>query len=388
MKTTIRLLAIFALVLVTLGQYSTASAANTYKGAWARASFETVDASGCIVTRVAVYASNPAPRVEAYIYKEDTCTGEVLMNGYGYTWLDRSALDIAGNLDSAAVRAKVTTYDQVSNSSFDVFVNVMWTATSPMTRYVSNYRERRFVGPGMCNSIEHEYYHQRDAQASGTVSNGEINFTPQSSVSADLSLQKETYMFGCDAMMEATIRQQIPVINGEVSSSKFMGVYANFVQTDPSGCIDTSLDVGVTTGAAHPGSKDSWASVDLFQYDECNHTVVRYAVNYYVPLTASEFKIAGNSATLKTTATVHDIAHDQYIDISVDLNWTASGPMNLNSLSFQRHSPDCDEHSHETTSWRDARAWGTLSSTETDLTSAQLTSAQFYWSKYVGSWCG
>lgn len=388
MKTTFRLLAILAFVLVTLGQPSNASAGNADQVVWARALFETVDSSGCIFTRVSIDALEPLPQVQVYIYQEDTCTGSLLMNGYGYTYLDRSALQIAGNLDSATISAKVPIYDRVSNSSRDVFVDVMWTATSPITRYTSNYRERRFVGPGMCNSIEHDYYRYRDAQASGTVSNGEINFTPEPSVSADLSLQKQTYRFGCDSMMEATLRQQLPAATGNLEHSKFTGVYAHFQQEDPSGCITTYLNIGAMTIPLHSGDKYSWATVELLKYDWCNSRVVLDAVNYYIPLADSDFKLAGNSATLNKTATVRDNDQDKYIDVFVDLTWTASGPMNQTVSNFQWHSPDCDEHSHYAYSWRAGKAWGTISSTEIDLTSTELGYAEFFEERYVGNWCG
>jgi hypothetical protein len=390
MKTTIRLLAIFALILVTVGQPSTALAGNADKALYVHSSFETVDPSGCIVTRTNVELQDIyEPAVWIGIWKDDNCAGVRLIDATGYTNLERSEFEVAGNLDSAAVNTKVTLYDRVSQSAFDVYVDVTWTATTPMIRYVGKNLER---GPsydsGMCHWIESQIYHKRDAQASGTISDGQTDFTPQPSVNAEIFLDRYKVVSFCGPMLEATLRAQIPTATRDLQSLKYSGTEAYFYQTDSSGCIDTYVSIGAGRFLVNSGDKLSGAALFMYKYDGCNQTTILNASNDFVPLTRSDFKISGNSATLNKTITVYDTVQDKSIDVLVKLNWTTSGPSYQNVFNFQWHAPDCDEHGHEVYGWREAQLSGKILSSEVVFDPAQADYADFYWDRYIVDWCG
>lgn len=389
MKTTIRLLAIFVLVLVTLGQQITASAGNVDKVLYVTSSFITVDPTGCIVTHIIVDLTQTyEPLGAVIIYGDNICTGVRLIDAYGYKYLERSDFQVAGNLDSAAIYTTLTVYDRVSQSSFDVDVDVTWTATTPMIRYVSNSLQRSpTYYTGMCHWIEKQDYHKRDAQASGTVFNGKINLTPQPAVQAEIFLGKYIWI-SCRPMLQATLRQQIPTATRDLQTLKYSGAYASFYQPDPSGCIDTYVEVGAGNFIVQSGDKFSAAALQMVKYDWCNHITVLNAYNDFVPLAATDFKISGNSATLRKTATLYDPNRDKSVDVSVSLSWIASGPMNQNVFTFQWHAPDCDEHAHETYGWREGQVSGKVLSAEADFDPAQADYAEFYWDRYVADWCG
>lgn len=390
MKTTIRLLATFALVLVTIGQHSIARAENADKALYIRSSFETIDSSGCIATHTNVELQDISePAVWVGIWRDNTCTGDRLINASGYTYLERSEFEIAGNLDSAAVNTKVTLYDRVSQSSFDVYVDVTWTATTPMIRYVGKNLERSpSYETGMCHWIESQIYHKRDAQASGTVSDGQTNFIPQPSVNAELFLDRYKAISFCGPKLEATLRAQIPTATRDLQSLKYSGADAYFYQVDSSGCVGTSMSIGAGRFLVNSGDKLSGAALYMYKYDGCNQTTILDAYTDFVPLTGSDFKISGNSATLNKTITVYDTVQGKSIDVLVKLTWAASGPSYQTVYNFQWHAPDCDEHGHEIYGWREGKVSGKILSTEVDFDPAQAGYADFYWDKYIVDWCG
>ena len=209
MKTTIKLLAVLALMMASLSQHTSASAgggqAFNFKGPSALASFS--NTSGCIVTNVFVIASDsrvrPAPGpattssfASVTISQYDACTNTILIFAYGSAFpLTAAAFDISKKLDSAALDVTVNLFDEVSTTTFDVDVSLSWTGTGPLSREHTN---THLHMPGcIINSRSNATF--RTAEASGTVSNGATNFTPGASVDAMLAQVKNgTVTIGCN----------------------------------------------------------------------------------------------------------------------------------------------------------------------------------------------
>jgi hypothetical protein len=85
-------------------------------------------------------------------------------------------------------------YDYVSGASFQVDVNVTWTAVGSLTR--QNYHDR-FQSSG-CRITTRRIGTSRFAEASAYVSDGVTNYTPTSSYQADISsLKGGTVIIGC-----------------------------------------------------------------------------------------------------------------------------------------------------------------------------------------------
>jgi hypothetical protein len=202
MRTTIKLFAVFALLLGTFGQCRTASAseATTVRltGKIASAYFSSRDPSGCIATDVRVSAGDntarngpgpgsPSSRVVVSINQYNLCTHTYLLSAFGFAPLADTDFQASGNLDSATLNATVNVYDSVSGSSFDVFVDLTWTGISSLHRSIFN-DKREF---GNCYEIRHINASWRFALASGTVSDGTTNFTPEPAEEAEIFSSKQ-----------------------------------------------------------------------------------------------------------------------------------------------------------------------------------------------------
>jgi hypothetical protein len=211
MKTTIKLLAVIALVLVAFGQHSTASAGggaggiDYFKSKGANALFSSTDPSGCIVTDVFVFAGeevfqsppgprSAAPRASLFISQYDFCTGTQLLAADGFALLADSDLQVSSKLESATLNATVNVFDFVSGTSFDVFVDLTWTGIGPLSRQNSH---SHFHSPG-CTFNNHSNGTFRSAEASGSVSDGATNFTPEPSLGIDIfSVKGGSVTIGC-----------------------------------------------------------------------------------------------------------------------------------------------------------------------------------------------
>ena len=208
MKTTIKLLAAIILVLATFGQTSAASAADVYKnnGTGANAYFSSLDETGCVITDVYVdtldygFKNPPGPAEKAsYVYmtisKYDVCTGESLLYAEGFTSLGESELQVSSKQDRATLTATVNVYDWASDSSFDVWVDLTWTGSGPLSRQKTH---NQYKVPG-CHIVERFTSMSREAQASGTVSDGSTNFTPEPSWWANIFAFKNGVVYvGCN----------------------------------------------------------------------------------------------------------------------------------------------------------------------------------------------
>jgi len=208
MKTMIKLLAVLALALATFSQNTTASAGDNFKfsGDFADAGFSMFDESCCVGTFVGVFAnkgknqSPPGPGsssafADMYIDQYDFCNEISLMSAFGGTSLGNGAFQINRDLNSAALNATIPVYDYVSGTGFDVNVNLVWTGIGALSRGTFHSHSK---SPG-CVINDRFSGSSRFAQATGSVSDGVTNFTPNPSGDGHLSSTKSGTLFiGCN----------------------------------------------------------------------------------------------------------------------------------------------------------------------------------------------
>jgi hypothetical protein len=199
MKTTIKVLVMLALVLAMFSQSSNVSAADVYKfkGYSAAAFFSDTDPSGCIVTGGSVFVfeniSHSPPGQGSYsayvlidLFQQDICTDTSLMSASNIAPAEITEFNVAGNLETATVVATVPMFDYVSNTAFDLTVDLTWTGTSPLGHQSTQYKVN-FEG---CHTNLKNNSAFRYAEASGTVSDGTTNFTPSPSEQGSIFLAK------------------------------------------------------------------------------------------------------------------------------------------------------------------------------------------------------
>jgi len=199
MKTIRKVLVVFALVVAMFSQSSIVSAADVYKfkGYSAAAYFSATDPSGCIVTGGTVFVfenishSPPGPGsfstdVLIDFFKEDQCTHTPLMSASNRAPAENVEFHVAGNLDSATLQATVPMFDYVTNTAFDLTVDLTWIGTSTLGHQSSQYK-LNFQG---CHINLKNNSAFRYAEASGTVSDETTNFTPLPSTQGSIFLAK------------------------------------------------------------------------------------------------------------------------------------------------------------------------------------------------------
>ena len=162
-----------------------------FHGLSVMATFVSFSSDGCIGTAAIVDGSQSGKNSEAdivsvVIVQEDICTNTPLLSAAGATFNPTFKSD--NDLLSASLSATISVFDTVSNSTFNVSVNLTWTSTSDITRENSSFHfhTKALTENGHANADF------RDAVASGTVSDAmTANFTPSPSVSAQIMSAKQ-----------------------------------------------------------------------------------------------------------------------------------------------------------------------------------------------------
>ncbi|HSJ87778.1 MAG TPA: hypothetical protein VK909_11260 [Anaerolineales bacterium] len=191
MKIIVKLLAVLALLLVTLIPQALVSAEVTQaEGHEAWAYFSSIDASGCIKTSVEIDTAKEL-LISLALFQYDMCTGEVLLEAYGRKPLSPSEIKFFGNLDSARLTTTVQVTDLERGLSFDIFIDLTWIGTGDILAYHAH--DHNQPSPG-CNVNVQGREKYREAQASGTLSDGTTNFTPTTSLNAYLYSWKNTFV--------------------------------------------------------------------------------------------------------------------------------------------------------------------------------------------------
>ncbi len=212
MRTTIKLLVALALAFATFNQHTTAAAAEVFKfkGQGVSAFFSSTDSSGCILTNVIIIASEDSFQtmpdseettswIELAISQYDECAQTELLDAEGFASLADSDLQVTRKLDLATLDTTVNVEDEVSHTFFDVDVDLAWMGIGPLA-----YENIAFpFHSSGCNINSHFNGTSRPAEASGTISDGTTNFTPELSIDDPLSTyigssKNGVVSIGCD----------------------------------------------------------------------------------------------------------------------------------------------------------------------------------------------
>jgi hypothetical protein len=163
-----------------------------FHGLSVMATFISFSSDGCIGTVAFVDSSQntvnnqTSSEADIFINQDDICANKPLLEAAGFTLSPTFQLD--KNLLSASLNTTISVFDVVSQSAFNVSVNLTWTSTSAITHEHStfHFHTKALTENGHANADF------RDAVASGTVSDAmTANFTPSPSVSAQTMSAKE-----------------------------------------------------------------------------------------------------------------------------------------------------------------------------------------------------
>lgn len=205
-------LTVLSLGLLVLAPVSTASAAGPtveaeyQRGPLVNANFSTIDESGCIDTETFVTANlttdrrndasgNTGGTAGVDVFQYDLCTDTVLLQLAGFTEsLDPADFAVSNQLDWATLHTSITVDNIDTGETSEVAVDVAWSGTSDITRNHSNTNE---VYPG-CHVLNRWTGSGREASAAGTVTQGEVNFAPDPSQSAEIGFVHDGFVvIGC-----------------------------------------------------------------------------------------------------------------------------------------------------------------------------------------------
>jgi hypothetical protein len=168
----------------------------SFQGQSAGAAFESVDSSGCITTTVFVFAADGKVKIDGQaavtsgaalvIDVIDLCNLKTtLVSAFGSATLAPDDF-VMQKLDSATLDTSIEVFDSVSEASFTVDLSVTWTGVGDQfrTKGHSQVKTPSFKLNSRFDSTS------RSATASGTVSDGTTNFTPDPALSASLDASK------------------------------------------------------------------------------------------------------------------------------------------------------------------------------------------------------
>jgi hypothetical protein len=143
-------------------------------------------------------------------------------------------------------------------------------------------------------------------------------------------------------------------------------VDAEFLSTDPSGCVETDVFVAANSGTEqdHPSTAAvGVASVNIYQYDSCTGTTLLQVVGLKDTLGPGEFQVSKQLdwASLKSTITATDIDTGIAFDVNVNVDWTGAGAITRDHSNTNDVSPGCHIINRWKGSGRDANASGVVS---------------------------
>jgi hypothetical protein len=145
------------------------------------AGFQSSSSDGCFSTSAFVIGARNNTGALAFVFIDqfNSCAGTEL-RAFGSS--SNPTFRIS-DLNSARLQAIVPLTDQVTGNTFTVSVDMSWTATTSVIRTREN--ETDHIGNSIL-TIEGTFFN-RDASASGTVSDGTTNFTPSPAYLAQLA---------------------------------------------------------------------------------------------------------------------------------------------------------------------------------------------------------
>ncbi len=188
MRTRLLTVVSLALVLMALAVPARAAGSETlhvkFQGHTAQAEFSSIN--GCVQTVVYVLATDgrfktdpggpeAASGGEVYVSQEDVCTQTQLVDAFGFADLAPDDFQIDGQFTAATLTATIEVSDSTSGTSFPVHVSVSWTGFGD-TFSQDNRFHLKAPGSKVNFHMDGTF---RQATASGTVSDGTTNLTPE-----------------------------------------------------------------------------------------------------------------------------------------------------------------------------------------------------------------
>lgn len=161
-----------------------------FHGLSAFAFFDNLSSDGCTETTVSVDGfqdtvnQQTTSGADIFIEQFNNCTSTELLAAEGSTL--NANFQIGKKLVSASLNTTISVTDFVSGNTFDVSVNLTWTSTSAIAHEISSFH---FHTKGFTENF-HVNADFRDANASGTVTDGTTNFTPSQSIFAQIMAAK------------------------------------------------------------------------------------------------------------------------------------------------------------------------------------------------------
>lgn len=134
-------------------------------------------------------APEAGSHITLFVYKQDTCSGNVLMDAYG----EASNVNFTetGTLDTMTVNATVPLSDWVSQSTSNATVSMTWKGEGPTSQYMdsSHFRSQAYFGSA------HYTSDSRLAMATGSISDGTMSLFAATSLQASVMSAKGGQLF-------------------------------------------------------------------------------------------------------------------------------------------------------------------------------------------------
>jgi hypothetical protein len=208
-----RALTILSLGLLILSPLSVANAATdrvtveNLRGPLINAFFSSLDPSGCVETDTFVTANRPTDQLlpgrgtttgigAVSIFEYNSCTDTSVLQAVGETdTLAAADFQVSRQLDWATLHTTILLTNIDTGDTFDVTVNVALVGTSDIHRDDENSNDR--YGRS-CHVLNRWNGSGRDADASGSVSDGVTNFTPTTSQWGEIGVVIDGFeVIGC-----------------------------------------------------------------------------------------------------------------------------------------------------------------------------------------------
>jgi hypothetical protein len=182
--------------LLAAGTLLAFAAARAEKLESANALFSSTDPSGCITTEVFVLVSRGAlgshsKRHGASVQRSirisqvDACREMQVVNAFGSVPGTGRGFELDNDLKSARFTARIPVFDEVTQRTFDIHVNLAWSGQGDL---INTANDIHFESPGVSVVEGSEFQERiRFAQASGGVFLNATNFTPELSADAEIS---------------------------------------------------------------------------------------------------------------------------------------------------------------------------------------------------------
>jgi hypothetical protein len=177
-----------AVVLMALALPVRAAGAETlhvkFKGQTAQAEF--ISTEGCVQTVVRVLASDgefktdpggpaAASAGEVYLFQNDLCTQTTIFDGFGFAMLEPDEFQIDEEFTEATLTMTIEVSDDTAGRTIPLDVSVAWNGYGDTFTDDTRFREST---PGLRVNFHLDGIF-REATASGTVTDGTTNLTPE-----------------------------------------------------------------------------------------------------------------------------------------------------------------------------------------------------------------